>query len=93
MQFNEFPKEHRKVEEQQAAIKQLESTVAQYEHLRSTVAQQERRIQFLTVSLKEQVSQIQKISAELATERVRSTGGLEVGNSRPDESRTFTAAR
>jgi len=31
MLFNEFPKEHRKIEEQQAAIKELESRAAQYE--------------------------------------------------------------
>jgi len=30
MLFNEFPKEHGEVEGQQAAIKQLESMVAQY---------------------------------------------------------------
>jgi hypothetical protein len=65
MLLNEFLKEHRKVEEQQAAIKQLESRVAQYEDLRSTVAQQERQIQFLTAGVKEQVSQIQKMSAQL----------------------------
>ena len=65
MLLNEFLKEHRKNEEQQAAIKQLESRVAQYEDLRSTVTQQEKQIQFLTASLKEQVSQFQKVSAEL----------------------------
>jgi trimeric autotransporter adhesin len=65
MLLNEFLKEHRKVEEQQAAIKQLESRVAQCGDLRSTVAQQEKQIQFLTASVKEQASQFQKVSAEL----------------------------
>ena len=52
MLFNEFSEEHGKLEEQQAAIKQLESRVAQYEDLRSTVAQQQKQIQVLTASLK-----------------------------------------
>ena len=76
MLFNEFPKEHGKVEEQQAAIKQLESRVGQYEDLRSTVAQQQKQIQLLTASLKEQVAQIQKMSAQLAAASP-SSGGLE----------------
>ena len=82
MLLNEFLKEHRKVEEQQAAIKQLESRMAQYDDLRSTVAQQEKQIQFLTASLKEQVSQIQKMSAQLAAAGP-SSGGLDVSSHRP----------
>ena len=79
MLLNEFLKEHRKVEEQQAAIKQLESRVGQYEDLRSTVAQQEKQIQFLIASVEAQVSQIQKVSAQLAAASP-SNGGLEVSN-------------
>jgi len=81
MLFNEFPKEHGKVEEQQAAIKQLESRVAQFEDLPSTVAPQQKQIQF-TASLKEQVSQIQKMSAQLAAGSP-SGCGLEATNSSP----------
>ncbi len=65
MLLNEFLKEHRKVKKQQVAIKQLESRVGQYEDLRSTVAQQQKQIQLLTATLKEQVSQIQKMSAQV----------------------------
>ena len=82
MLLNEFLKEHRRVEEQQAAIEQLESRVAQYEDLRSTVAQQQKQIQLLSASLKEQVSQIQKMSAQLAAASP-SSGGLEVSNRAP----------
>jgi hypothetical protein len=55
MLLNEFLKEHRKVEEQQAAITEL----------RSTVAQQQKGMEVLTAQLKEQAAQIQKVSAQL----------------------------
>ena len=59
MLLNEFLKEHSKVQEQQATITQLESTVAhQKKDLQATVAQ-------LTARLDEQAAQIQKVSAEL----------------------------
>ncbi|MBA3834062.1 MAG: tail fiber domain-containing protein [Chthoniobacterales bacterium] len=59
MLLNEFLKEHRKVEEQQTALDQLKSKVAQQEDLRSIVAQQQIEIAALT-------SQIQKVSERLA---------------------------
>ena len=55
MLLNEFLKEHHKVEEQQANIAEL----------KSTVAQQQKGMQVLTAQLKEQASQIQKVSAQL----------------------------
>src|SRR5205807_5242364 len=55
MLLNEFLKEHKKVEEQQANIAEL----------KSTVAQQKKGMQVLTAQLKEQASQIQKVSAQL----------------------------
>ena len=59
MLLNEFLKEHRKVQEQEATITQLKSTVAQQQKdFQATVAQ-------LTARLDEQVSQIQKVSAQL----------------------------
>jgi uncharacterized coiled-coil protein SlyX len=59
MLLNEFLKEHSKVQEQQATIAQLESTVAhQKKDLQTTVAQ-------LTARLDEQATQIQKVSAQL----------------------------
>jgi hypothetical protein len=55
MLLNEFLKEHKKVEQQQASISQL----------KSTVAQQQTGIEVLTAQLKEQAAQIQKVSAQL----------------------------
>jgi trimeric autotransporter adhesin len=53
--LNEFLKEHKKVEEQQASIADL----------KSTVALQQKEMQVLTAQLKEQAAQIQKVSAQL----------------------------
>src|SRR5438046_1159537 len=55
MLLNEFLKEHKKVEEQQANIAEL----------KSTVAQQKKGMEVLTAQLKEQAAQIQKVSAQL----------------------------
>jgi hypothetical protein len=55
MLLNEFLKEHKKVEEQQASIAEL----------KSTVAQQAKGMEVLTTQLKEQAAQIQKVSAQL----------------------------
>jgi len=60
MLLNEFLEQHRKVEE-------LEATVAQQQrNFRTSVAQQHKEIEVLTASLKEQASQIQKVSAQIA---------------------------
>jgi uncharacterized coiled-coil protein SlyX len=53
--LNEFLKEHKKVEEQQANIADL----------KSTVALQQKGMEVLTAQLKEQAAQIQKVSAQL----------------------------
>jgi uncharacterized coiled-coil protein SlyX len=55
MLLNEFLKEHKKVEAQQATIAEL----------KSTVAQQQKGMEVLTAQLKEQGAQIQKVSAQL----------------------------
>jgi trimeric autotransporter adhesin len=55
MLLNEFLKEHKKVEEQQASIADL----------KSTVALQQKEMQVLTAQLKEQAAQIQNVSAQL----------------------------
>jgi hypothetical protein len=55
MLLNEFLKEHKKVEQQQANIAEL----------KSTVAQQRKAMEVFTVQLKEQAAQIQKVSAQL----------------------------
>jgi len=66
MLLNEFLKEHRKVQEQEAIINQLKSTVVKQETID---AQQEKEIRGLTANLKEQATQIQKVSAELELRR------------------------
>jgi hypothetical protein len=59
MLLNEFLKEHRKVEAQQATISQLKNDF-------QTVNTQERKeIQLLSAQLKEQAAQIQRVSAQL----------------------------
>jgi ppGpp synthetase/RelA/SpoT-type nucleotidyltranferase len=66
MLLNEFLKEHRKVEEQEAAITQLKSTVAQQQKgFQAAIAQQQREMEAITARVKEQASQIQKVSAQL----------------------------
>jgi uncharacterized coiled-coil protein SlyX len=77
MLLNEFLKEHRKVEEQQLNIAQMESTVARQEatiaRLNATVgnqetagARQQKEIKALAAAVKEQASQIQRVSSQLA---------------------------
>jgi septal ring factor EnvC (AmiA/AmiB activator) len=59
MLLNEFLKEHKKVEEQQATIAQLKSTVAQQQKgFNAKLAKQEEQIETLTAGL-------QKVSAQL----------------------------
>jgi Chaperone of endosialidase len=66
MLLNEFLKEHRKVEEQEAAITQLKSTVVQQQKgFQAAIAQQQREMEAITARVKEQASQIQKVSAQL----------------------------
>jgi len=55
MLLNEFLKEHQKVEAQQANIAEL----------KSTVALQQKGMEVLTAQMKEQATQIQKVSAQL----------------------------
>jgi hypothetical protein len=66
MLLNEFIKEHGKVEELEATITQLKSAmVHQRKDFEATTAQQQKEIQGLTASLKEQASQIQKVGAQI----------------------------
>jgi uncharacterized coiled-coil protein SlyX len=55
MLLNELIKEHSRVEEQEASITQL----------KSTVAQQRKGMEVFAAILKEQASQIQKVSAQV----------------------------
>ena len=59
MLLNEFLKEHQQVAEQQATIAEL----------KSTVAQQQKGMDVLTAQLKEQATQIQKVSAKIEMSR------------------------
>src|SRR6266496_313681 len=63
MLLNEFLKEHRKVEEQQATITELKSTRAQQQKdFQATVAHQQKQIEALSAGL-------QKVSAQLETSK------------------------
>jgi len=62
MLLNEFLKEHRKMQQQEETITQVKSTMAKQE---ATIAQQQKEIKVLTASLKEQASQIQRVSDKL----------------------------
>jgi Chaperone of endosialidase len=73
MLLNEFLKEHRKVQEQEAAIVQLKK------QFRKVSAQQRQEIEILTAQLKEQAAQIRKVSVQIeatkvVTRRVRHGG-------------------
>jgi predicted ribosome quality control (RQC) complex YloA/Tae2 family protein len=60
MLLNEFLKEHRKVEEQQATITQLKSTVAQQQkNFQATAAQQQKEIEALTAGLQKVSTQVE----------------------------------
>jgi uncharacterized coiled-coil protein SlyX len=62
MLLNEFLKEHRRVEAQHTEIENQEATITE---LKSTVAQQQKGMEVLTTQLKEQAAQIQKVSAKV----------------------------
>jgi len=66
MLLNEFLKEHKRVENQQANIAELKATLAQQQsQFESTIAKQEQQIHDLAAQLKEQAIQIQKVSARI----------------------------
>ena len=62
MLLNELLKEHRRVQEQETTISQLKSAVARQEKM---IAQQQKGMNALTASLKEQAFQIQKMTGRL----------------------------
>jgi uncharacterized coiled-coil protein SlyX len=73
MLLNEFLKEHRrvevqdsKIEKQQATIAQLKSGAAKQE---ATISQLKKDMKVLTVQLKEQAAQIQRVSAQMEAGR------------------------
>jgi uncharacterized coiled-coil protein SlyX len=68
MLLNEFLKEHKKVEGQEARITELSSNATKQDaiitELKSTIAQQQNGMELLATQLKEQAAQIQKVSAQ-----------------------------
>jgi len=66
MLLNEFLKEHRKVEKQEATITQLKSAAAKQE---ATIAQQQKRMETVIARLEEQATQIQKVGAQLGVSK------------------------
>ena len=66
MLLNEFLKEHREVQELKSTAARQETTIAQLKRdFQSRLAEQQKEIQTLTASLKEQTALIQKVSAQL----------------------------
>jgi hypothetical protein len=62
MLLNEFLKEHQKVAEQDRKLREQEATIAQ---LKSSDVLQQQQMKALAVTVKEQASQIQEVSAQL----------------------------
>jgi trimeric autotransporter adhesin len=86
MLFNEFLKEHRKVQELEETTTQQDRKVRDQEaiiaELRSTVAQQQEGMETVIARLDEQAARIQKVSAQLAAASP-SRGGLEANKRTP----------
>ncbi len=60
MLLNEFLKEHRRVEEQEETITELESTVGQQQtNFQSKLAEQEKQIEALAVGLQKVMAQVE----------------------------------
>jgi septal ring factor EnvC (AmiA/AmiB activator) len=74
MLLNEFLKEHRTVQEQGATI------TRQRKDFEAAIAQQQKQIEALTATVKDQASQIQKVSAHLTASSPsrRTAGGLDL---------------
>jgi endosialidase-like protein len=66
MLLNEFLKEHRKVQEQEATIALLKSTDAKQE---ATISDLKKDVEVFTAQLKEQAAQIQKVSAQVESSK------------------------
>ena len=77
MLLNEFLKEHRKVEEQEAAIGQMRATITQLQSIiaqqqkdsEKTASRQQEEIKVLMALVNEQTEQIRKVSAQLEVNR------------------------
>jgi septal ring factor EnvC (AmiA/AmiB activator) len=76
MLLNEFLKEHQKVEQQAREMQNQEATIVE---LKSTVAQHQKAMETVTTQLKEQAAQIQKVSGQIEA----SKAALQVVNNNP----------
>jgi hypothetical protein len=66
MLLNEFLKEHRTVQELKSTVAKQEATISQQKkEFQAIATEQQTEIEALTASLKEQASQIQKVSAQV----------------------------
>jgi len=66
MLLNEFLKEHSTVQELKSTLAKQQATIAQQrKDFEANAAQQQKEIQAVTASLKEQAAQLQKVSAQL----------------------------
>jgi Chaperone of endosialidase len=77
MLLNEFLKEHRRVEQQSKNIQEQEATITELKRdFQSKLTEQQNRINVLA-------SGLEKVTAQLATGRVRPTGGLALRKAAP----------
>jgi uncharacterized coiled-coil protein SlyX len=73
MLLNEFLKEHRKVEEQRVTIAELKSTVTQQQQeFQAAIAEQRKEMRAVIARLKEQEVKIQKVDAQLESNKLES---------------------
>jgi hypothetical protein len=70
MLLNEFLKEHRTVEKLKSTVAKQEATIAQQQkNFQATASRQQKEIEALTATVKEQAAQIQKVSDQLELSR------------------------
>ena len=67
MLLNEFLKEHKKIEQQQATIGRLKSKAAKQE---ATISELKNDMGIITAQLKEQAAEIQKVSAQIESSKL-----------------------
>jgi hypothetical protein len=73
MLLNEFLKEHRTVQELKSTVAKQEATISQQKKdFQAIATQQQKEIEALTASLKEQASQIQKVSDQVELNKAAS---------------------
>jgi len=70
MLLNEFLKEHRTVQELKSTVAKQEATISQQKkEFQAIATQQQKEIEALTASIKEQASQIQSVSAQVELQK------------------------